>query len=149
MIHTARLASFAMLFLAGWAYGDLAAVEGRWLTQEQDGWIRVERVGDGLEGRIAGAPPGSPSEREFDDRNPDPSLRTRKLDGLTIMTGFEYDGSGRWTNGRIYDPNSGRTYRCTVKLLDPNTLEIRGYLGVSLFGRTETWTRDDPAPGTD
>ena len=108
-----------------------------------------ERVGDGLEGRIAGAPPGRPSEREFDDRNHDPSLRTRKLDGLTIMTGFEYDGSGRWTNGRIYDPNSGRTYRCTVKLLDPNTLEIRGYLGVSLFGRTETWTRDDPAPGTD
>lgn len=149
MPHAARLASFAMFFIAGSVSADPSAVEGRWLTQEKDGWIRIELVGSSLEGRIAGAPPGSPGEREFDDRNPDPSLRTRRLDGLTIMTGFEYDGGGRWKDGRIYDPNSGKTYRGTATLIDPDTLEIRGYIGVSLFGRTETWTRDDPGPGND
>lgn len=148
MLRTTCLAGFALLLLAGSAWAERAAVEGRWLTQEKDGWIRLELVGDSLEGRIAGAPPGSPGEREFDDRNPDPSLRNRKLEGLTIMTGLEYDGNGRWTNGRIYDPNTGKTYRCTVTLIDPDTLEIRGYLGVALFGRTETWTRNDPVPNT-
>lgn len=149
MLHQNRLTCLGLLFLAGSLCADQAAIEGRWLTQERDGWIQIELVGDGLHGRIAGAPPGSPSEREFDDRNPDPSLRTRRLDGLIIMTGFEYSGDGRWKNGTIYDPNSGKTYRCTATLVDTNTLEIRGYIGVSLFGRTETWTRDDPGPDSD
>ncbi len=144
MPHAFRLGCLALLLVAGPSLADRANVEGRWLTQEQDGWIRIALVGESLEGRIAGAPPGSPSEREFDDRNPDPSLRTRKLDGLVIMTGFEYAGDGRWKNGTVYDPNSGKTYRCTITMLDPNTVKIRGYVGVSLFGRSETWTRDEP-----
>jgi uncharacterized protein (DUF2147 family) len=148
MLHAIRLACLSLLLCAGPLWADRAAIEGRWLTQEKDGWIRVALVGDSLEGSIAGAPPGSPSEREFDDRNPDPALRSRKLDGLTIMTGFEYDGDGRWKDGTVYDPNSGKTYKCTLTLVDPNTVKIRGYIGVSLFGRSETWTRDDPGPDT-
>ena len=149
MLHATRLTCLLLMFCAGPLWADRAAVEGRWLTQERDGWIRIVLVGDSLEGRIAGAPPGSPSEREFDDRNPNPALRTRQLDGLAIMTGFEYDGDGRWKNGKVYDPNTGKTYKCTLTLVDENTLKIRGYIGVSLFGRSETWTRDDPGPDTD
>ena len=93
-------------------------------------------------------PPGSPSEREFDDRNPDPALRSRPLDGLAIMTGFEYAGDGRWQNGTVYDPNSGKTYKCSITLIDDNTLKLRGYIGIALFGRSETWTRDDPDPAS-
>ena len=148
MLHATRLACLTLLLFSGPLHADRGAIEGRWLTQEKDGWIRIELVGDSLEGRIAGAPPGSPSEREFDDRNPDPSLRTRKLDGLAIMTGFEYEGDGRWKSGKVYDPNSGKTYKCTLTLVDAKTLKIRGYIGLSLFGRSETWTRDDPDPGT-
>ncbi len=138
-----------LLLLTGNLLAEPAAVEGRWLTQEKDGWIRIAIVDGKLEGSIAGAPPGSPSEKEFDDLNPDPELRGRKLDGLTIMTGFVYEGDGRWKDGKVYDPNSGKTYKCTVTLLDANSLKIRGYIGVSLFGRSETWTRDDPGPDTD
>ena len=144
-----RLTLLALLLLPAIVLSDTNAVEGRWLTQEKDGWIRITLVGDTLEGAIAGAPPGSPSEREFDDRNPDPALRNRRLDGLTIMKGFEYDGDGRWRNGTVYDPNSGKTYKCTITQVDNNTLKIRGYIGVSLFGRSETWTRDDPSPAAD
>ena len=149
MLLATRLSCCFLLLSACPTWADPSAVQGRWLTQDKDGWIRIVLVGESLEGRIAGAPPGSPSEREFDDRNPDPALRTRKLDGLTIMTGFEYDGEGRWKNGTIYDPNSGKTYKCTLTLIDANTVKIRGYIGVSLFGRSETWTRDDPGPDTD
>ena len=144
-----RLTLLALLLLPAIVLTDTNVVEGRWLTQEKDGWIRITLVGDTLEGAIAGAPPGSPSEREFDDRNPDPALRNRRLDGLTIMTGFEYEGDGRWKNGTVYDPNSGKTYKCTITQIDNNTLKIRGYIGVSLFGRSETWTRDDPSPASD
>lgn len=134
----------ALVSLSGSAIADQGAVEGRWLTQDGDGWIQVSRVGDSIEGIIAGAPPGSPNEREIDDLNPDPALRGRPLDGLTIMRGFVYDGEGKWVNGTVYDPNSGKTYKCTVTLTGADTLKIRGYVGVSLFGRSETWTRDDP-----
>ena len=126
-----------------------SAVEGRWLTQDGDGWISIALDGDSLTGKIAGSPPDRPSERTIDDRNPDPSLRNRRLDGLVIMSGFEYEGDGVWKNGEIYDPNSGKTYRCTLTQIDQNTLRIRGFVGVSLFGRSETWTRDDPDPDTD
>ena len=142
------LACLVMFCLPGIVIADASAVAGRWLTQEGDGWIRIALVGDSLEGSIAGAPPGSPSEREFDDRNPDPALRNRPLDGLAIMTGFEYAGDGRWKNGTVYDPNSGKTYRCSITLIDDNTLNLRGYIGISLFGRSETWTRDDPDPAS-
>lgn len=137
-----HLACLLLLLVPGALLADRTAVEGRWLTQDKDGWIRIELVGDSLEGSIAGSP-NDDDEREFDDRNPDPSLRQRRLDGLTIMSGFEYDGDGRWENGTVYDPNTGKTYKCTLTQLNANTLKIRGYIGVSLFGRSETWSRDD------
>ncbi len=139
-----RLTCLSSILFSSLAWADRTDVEGRWLTQEGDGWITIQLVGDSLEGSVAGSPdPKQREEREFDDRNPDPNLRTRLLDGLTIMTGFEYKGDGHWSGGTVYDPNSGKTYKCTVKQLDANTLKIRGFIGISLFGRSETWTRDD------
>ena len=49
----------------------------------------------------------------------------------------------RWAGGMIYDPNSGNTYKGTMRLVDRNTLKLRGYIGISLFGRSDTWTRVD------
>jgi uncharacterized protein (DUF2147 family) len=139
-----RLTGLLFLFASTLAWADKTDIEGRWLTQKGDGWIRIQIVGDSLEGSVAGSPdPKQREERKFDDRNPDTNLRTRRLEGLTIMTGFEYEGDGHWSRGTVYDPNSGKTYKCTVKQLDANTLKIRGFIGISLFGRSETWTRDD------
>ena len=120
-----------------------ADVEGRWLSGDGEGWIRVSIVGDSLIGVIAGSTKpnlGEPPRR--DDKNPDPKLRAHLLDGMTIMMGFKYDGEDKWTGGTVYDPNSGNTYKCTVTQVDRNTLKIRGYIGISLFGRSDTWTRD-------
>ena len=58
-----------------------------------------------------------------------------------ILQDFKYTGSA-WENGKIYDPNSGKTYDCILKVKDNNkVLDIRGYVGVPMFGRTATWTR--------
>lgn len=132
---------FALCVHAGWAAQ--SDVAGRWLSGDGDGWIEIQLVGNSLIGIIAGSPntkEGDPPR--LDDKNPDPELRDRILEGMTIMSGFEYAGADKWTGGTIYDPNSGKTYKCTLTQLDRDTIKVRGYIGFSLFGRSDTWTRD-------
>ena len=57
------------------------------------------------------------------------------------MYNFEYDEDNEWDNGRIYDPKSGNTYRGTITMTSKNRLDLRGYVGISWFGRTSYWTR--------
>ena len=137
-----RTLGSVLVFAAITAAADSHEVAGLWLSGDGEGWIEIRRVGDSLEGLIAGSPTRRDSDPpRYDDLNPDPALRGRPLDGLVIMQGFEYDGDGKWSGGTIYDPNSGNTYRATLKLVDPDTLKVRGFIGVALFGRSDTWTR--------
>lgn len=131
----------ALLVFAGARAGEIPDISGRWLSGDGDGWIEISMAGDGLSGVIAGSPNASPDRPDTDEKNPDPALRDRLLIGLQIFGGFEYKGKGRWKGGTIYDPNSGKTYQCTVTRVDDNTLKVRGFIGVSLLGRTEVWTR--------
>ncbi len=118
-----------------------ADIEGTWLSGDGDGLIRIEVTDTSISARIVGSPNDDPERPTTDVRNPDPKLRDRALIGLDIFSGFRYDGDGRWSGGFIYDPNSGKTYRCKLKLLDRDTLKVRGFIGISLIGRTETWHR--------
>jgi uncharacterized protein (DUF2147 family) len=61
--------------------------------------------------------------------------------GMVLMKDFEYDAKNVWDDGEIYDPKSGKTYSCKMTLIDPDRLEVRGYIGISLIGRTDNWTR--------
>ena len=62
------------------------------------------------------------------------------IKGLEIIWGMTKDGEG-WDNGSILDPESGKEYSCQLKLNSDGTLDVRGYLGFSLFGRSQTWKR--------
>jgi uncharacterized protein (DUF2147 family) len=77
----------------------------------------------------------------LDKNHPDEKVRSRPVLGLTNTWGFVYKGENIWDDGSIYDPKNGNTYSCTMKLKDKNTLEVRGYIGISLIGRTDVWTR--------
>lgn len=66
------------------------------------------------------------------------ALKDKPIEGLTIIEGLEWDGSA-WTGGKILDPANGKQYSCTLTLEDNSTLKVRGYLGISLLGRTQTW----------
>ena len=139
---------FVLLIIIFWSMSAMAeiameTVEGVWLSADGTGWIKIELSDNGLIGSIAGSPDesGNRGPSDKDKLNPDPALRDRLLLGLTIMDGLTYAGGGKWKNGRIYDPNSGKTYKCKLTLVDENTLELRGYIGFSLLGRTETWMR--------
>lgn len=58
-----------------------------------------------------------------------------------MLTAFKFNGDDEWKGSDIYDPESGKTYSSDMYLKDKNTLKVRGYVGISMFGRTETWLR--------
>ncbi|TDB63339.1 DUF2147 domain-containing protein [Arundinibacter roseus] len=83
---------------------------------------------------------------KLDKNNPEEGQRKNPRKGLVIMKGVEFTGSKNeltWGEGTIYDPNNGSTYsfEATISTKNLNVLEGRGYIGVSLFGRTDTWKR--------
>ena len=104
-------------------------------------------------GRIAwlGRPLDENGQERRDGLNPDPALRDRPVLGLQILrdVGAVPDRKGAYRGGRIYDPESGKTYRCTLRLDDDGRLRFRGYVGISLFGRTTIWTRAGADGDTD
>ena len=116
----------------------VAQVAGRWLTEPRDGIIEVTVSPEGaLEGRIIGGNhPG-----RLDAKNPDAAARTKELRGQVILKGMAFEGDSRWSGGTIYDPDSGSTYKCNVALRADGTLKVRGYIGFSLLGKNQVWTR--------
>ena len=128
-------------------------VLAEWLVETGDARVEIYKAADGTyEGRLcwlrepeypAGDPEAGKPRRDRD--NPDKALRDRPMQGLVFMTGFRYDGDGKWKGGKVYDAENGKTYSCKMTLKDRETLEIRGYIGVSLLGRNQTWKRH---PGT-
>lgn len=98
-----------------------------WRTASGNGIVRMEPCdGNRLCGvitRVMGSPVTT------DARNPDPALRARPLVGVRILTGFTPNGPGRWTGGRIYNPEDGRSYRSELRTLPNGTLEVKGCVG--------------------
>ena len=133
---------------AAWGGGD--DILGLWSNEDGKAKIEIFPCDAHYCGKIAwlgrpvytaedkGETAGLPRE---DHKNPNQALRSRRLLGLQIMTGFTYGGADGWVKGRIYDPESGKTYSSKITLASPHRLEIRGYVGIPLFGRTTTWTR--------
>ena len=123
---------------AGNAVDEDNRIEGRWLTQDREGIVNIHELHSGeIEGRIVD---GRDPDRR-DANNPDPASRDDLLRGKVILSGLRHEESGQWVDGTIYDPDNGKTYRCTAELSGENILKIRGYVGSPLFGRTEVWTR--------
>ena len=61
--------------------------------------------------------------------------------GLLMLWNFIIVKDDLWENGFIYDPETARTYKCKMTMESPDILNVRGFIGISLLGRTNTWTR--------
>jgi uncharacterized protein (DUF2147 family) len=136
----AALAGLVLLFAALAPRPGLAAdapILGRWLTEPRDGIIEITRLADGsFQGLII----GGNAPKRLDANNPDPARRQQLLLGQIILKGLREDGAA-WAGGTIYDPDSGHTYKCRIELLDRDHIKVRGFLGISLLGRSQTWSR--------
>jgi uncharacterized protein (DUF2147 family) len=125
-------------------------ISGAWFNQAKDAKIEIAKCGGNYCGKIVwlkeptypvGSKLGTPGTPKLDDKNPDAARRKDPLMGMEIIKGFQYGGGNLWKNGTIYDPDSGKTYSAKATLVSPNELDLRGFIGVSMFGRTEKWTR--------
>lgn len=146
-----RLALLAILISSA-AASAATTVLGDWRTPTGS-IIRVETCG------VPAGPDGSrtvclkivqlsPSAPETTDKqNPNASLRSRPLCGLTIGTGFHRDDPAHLSDGHLYDPQSGRTYQGEISA-EGADLKLRGYIGIPFFGRTEVWRRASPDAAT-
>ena len=119
---------------------------GVWWNEEKDGKVEVYKVGNEYRGRVVyvknNTNPDGTSPKK-DNENPDAKLRTRVIQGTTILNGLKYDAEDKeWAGGTIYDTKSGNTYDCYAYLQKDGTLYFKGYLlGMRFIGRSTTWTR--------
>lgn len=116
--------------------------QGEWLL---DGRVVVQifDCANKMCGRILWlkVPRDPQGQLDRDKKNPDPSLRSRQLCGLTILWNLQPAGPGRWEDGWFYNPDDGKTYRVEAKLESNDTMTARIYLGIPLFGKTKSLDR--------
>lgn len=116
---------------------------GVWEVGSGKARVKVTKYGEKYGGKIVWLKePNYPDgTKKVDKNNPDDAKKTTPLLGLNNLLGFSYKGKSEYDGGTIYDPENGNNYNCVITLEDDNTLKVRGYIGVQLFGRTDTWKR--------
>ena len=135
-----KYSHFAMLFVLASATA-LAApatvTTGDWQSPAGS-IVRIQPCGSAVCLALVKLPPDAPGTT--DRKNADTGLRGRALCGLTIGTDFHQDDAAHLSGGRLYDPESGHTYRGKIAA-EGDSLHLHGYIGISVFGRSETWKR--------
>ena len=116
---------------------------GVWLEEKKESKIEVYKKDNSFFGKIIWLkePLDEQGNIKLDKKNPNNSMRENPINGLVIMKDLKYKKKGEWSDGEIYDARSGKTYSLEVYMKNVNKLDLRGYLGFTLFGKTTTWTR--------
>ena len=154
------LTAIILLLAAPLHAADTDAILGAWLmdTGKHKARLEITKQGDTYEGRITWLEQptypgndrrGMAGKAKVDRENPDPTLRSRPLVGLKILTGATYAGNGEWRDGHIYAPDSGKSYRWKARLTEDGVLKVRGYVGISILGHGMDWTRLDTESSDD
>lgn len=116
---------------------------GDWITPNHS-IVRIYSCNGDLCARIAHV--DAAVGHATDGQNPDTTRRNRPLCGLVIGKGFKQKDPAHAQGGTLYDPESGKTYSGTLTLAGDSVLKLRGYVGISLFGRSEEWRRTSETP---
>jgi uncharacterized protein (DUF2147 family) len=139
MMTSSRLASLVLLVSATALAAPATGTAGDWQTPTGS-VIRVHPCGSSICLTVVKLPPNVPTT---DVHNPDAALQKRPICGVDIGTGFNQKDATHLSDGHLYDPITGHTYRGTISS-EGDDLHLRGYVGISMFGRSETWKRVPP-----
>ena len=134
---------FTFLFFTKFAFSQTADItQGTWFNEEKDGKIQFYKQGDKIFGKIAwlknAEKDGKP---RLDDKNTVEKLRLQPILGLVFLKNFTFNGKNIWEDGQVYDPKNGKTYSAKMTLISPKQLDVRGFIGFSLLGRTTHFTK--------
>ncbi len=119
-------------------------ITGVWFSGEKNSKIEITQDENGLfVGHIIWLeePNTKDGKPKTDLKNPEVKLQNKPMVGLQVISELKYDGKDKYSNGKIYDPQAGKTYSVRAEILNNSTLSLRGYIGIPLAGRTDTWTR--------
>ena len=119
-------------------------IEHTWYNEAKTGKVQIYKGRDDkFYGKLVWLKePNRDGKPKLDINNPDKTKRNQPTVGLVLLRGFKKTADNVYENGTIYDPKSGKTYESVMKLND-GKLNVRGYIMVSLIGRSETWTKAD------
>jgi uncharacterized protein (DUF2147 family) len=113
-----------------------APIKGKWYTKDKRAIVTIEPCGKTMCGRLTRFIQPPKNGVTTDINNPEPAMKKRKLIGIRILSDFVADGD-KW-HGKIYDPESGKTYRSVVSHGQAGTLSVEGC--VAMFCQAQTWT---------
>lgn len=123
--------------------GEADFILGTWVFPNVDGKITITKRNNVYFGKITQLRDYDRGVISRDTLNPDKGLRARTCLGIEILTDLVYVGNQKWAKGRIYDPESGNSYDCSISITrDPRTIQVRGFIGISLIGRSQLWKRE-------
>ena len=131
---------FLIIFVGSIAFSQYNPdqILGKWHTEEKNGSLLIFKYKNKY---YAQALTG-PEINNKDVKNPDPKLRDRLLKEIIFLQDFEYiPKKGKYMNGKCYNTRDGKTYKAWMRMKDKNSLELHGYVGFSLLGRSVHWTR--------
>lgn len=111
-------------------------IQGQWYTKDRRAIVTIAPCGQQLCGKLTKFLKPTPGGNTKDVKNPEPAMRSRPLLGINILSGFTRDGQ-KW-KGKIYDPESGKTYRSIVAKGSGGVLNVEGC--VAMFCQSQTWT---------
>ncbi|MGB1361077.1 MAG: DUF2147 domain-containing protein [Alphaproteobacteria bacterium] len=132
------LLSLSILFVfASFSYADFT---GKWLVESKKSIVDIQKCGDSLCGTIVWLkePTYEDGTEKVDKENENETLRNRKIKGIKMIYGFRKEGN-EWVEGKIYNPNDGKTYDSNMKLNEDGTLALDGC--VWILCKTQTWTK--------
>lgn len=145
VVNFIKLLTVAAMFelLAITAAAADPSLSGYWKDSDGEVIVDIQPCGDAVCGKVAWLrlPNGPDGKALLDYRNPDPSLRSRPVCGLQVITGMKKQDDGTFGGGSVYVSDLGLEFKGKATQIDNDRMEVRGYVGISLFGQTEVWTR--------
>jgi len=141
-----NIIAFILLSCGLNAFAANTSVVGKWKTIDDEtgkpkSIVEIFQDGDNFKGRIISL---------IDPEKPNPvcekcegDKKDKPIEGLEFIWDMKDKGDGQWAGGQILDPKKGKVYKCKMTLKDDGAkLEVRGFIGFSLLGRSQTWNRE-------
>ena len=143
ILHFCGLVSFFSLFITLNAHAD-SEILGKWIPEERDAVYEFYKCGDAICAKVFSLKePIDPEtgKPKLDKINEDENLRSRPVLGMQFLDGLKKKGKNKWDNGTVYNGRDGKTYTALMKLKN-GRLEVRGYVGMPMLGKSTFFTRD-------